>query len=263
VQTDLVMSSITVTNTSTTTATVAWGTSELASAVLEYGPTIAYGLSSTVAAATTQSIVLTDLTPATLYHYRIRATNSSGDIVRSGDRTFITNGTTINGLTVTPLTPRSVVVTWTTTEPVRARLRLTSASETTAYVGRSYATTHRVVMKSLDPLTRYTAAVTAAGSQTVATSKKFTTLALGISAPKIISAVARGSEITVVAKFTKPATVQISVDGKKASQHTLSATNELATLRVTGQSRAASTLRIRYTDSYGRLSPWTSAFNIK
>ncbi len=263
VQTDLVMSSITVTNTSTTTATIEWGTSELASAILEYGPTIAYGLSSTVAAATTQSIILTDLTRATLYHYRIRATNSSGDIVRSGDRTFITNGTTINGLTVTSLTPRSVVVTWTTTEPVRARLRLTSASETSAYVGRPYATTHRVVMKKLNPLTRYTAVVTAAGSHTVAASKKFTTLAAGISAPKVLSAVARGSEITVVAKFTKPATVEISLDGKRASQYALNATNGLATLRVTRQSRAARTLRIRYTDSYGRLSPWSSAFTIK
>lgn len=72
-------------------ATVTWTSSVPANSVVEYGETDSYGQSASNPTLTkSHSITLIGLTPATLYHYRVSSTDSSGHTVMSPDGTFAT-----------------------------------------------------------------------------------------------------------------------------------------------------------------------------
>lgn len=74
-----------------TGATVNWITGQLSNSVIDYGPTAAYGSLRTITeSVSNHTIALTNLTPYTTYHYRVRSTNSSGQTASSGDQTFNT-----------------------------------------------------------------------------------------------------------------------------------------------------------------------------
>ena len=78
--------------TGVTTLIVSFSTSEPAAAMVEYGPTADYGASVHQSLLSTgHSISLTGLVPGTLYHFRIIATDSSGNASTSGDFTAITS----------------------------------------------------------------------------------------------------------------------------------------------------------------------------
>lgn len=86
-----VISTVGSSNLADTVATIKWVTDEAANTVVDYGTTVAYG--STVSNATAvlnHAIALTNLTPATLYHYRVRSRNNTGLQSTSGDFTFTT-----------------------------------------------------------------------------------------------------------------------------------------------------------------------------
>jgi fibronectin type 3 domain-containing protein len=78
-----------------TTAGLTWLTDELADAQVEYGPTTAYGTSPAAnpSLATSHTWSLTDLTPGTLYHYRVKSRDAAGNLATSADFTFTTGGT--------------------------------------------------------------------------------------------------------------------------------------------------------------------------
>lgn len=86
-----VISSVGSSNLADTAATIKWVTDEAANTAVDYGPTVAYGSTmSNVTAVLNHAIALTNLTPATLYHYRVRSRNNSGLQSTSGDFTFTT-----------------------------------------------------------------------------------------------------------------------------------------------------------------------------
>ncbi|MFA6338806.1 MAG: peptidoglycan-binding protein [Candidatus Paceibacterota bacterium] len=76
-----------------TTATTTWTTDEVATSQVEYGLTNSYGLTSTLDSllVTSHSVVLSGLTASTLYHFRVRSTDASGNLSVSSDQTFTTN----------------------------------------------------------------------------------------------------------------------------------------------------------------------------
>lgn len=68
-----------------------WQTDAPADSVVDYGPTASYGSTVTNAAlVTTHNIQLDNLTSGTLYHYRVKSTNGSGETTTSGDFSFTT-----------------------------------------------------------------------------------------------------------------------------------------------------------------------------
>jgi hypothetical protein len=73
-------------------ARVSWSTDVLADAQVEFGPTVAYGLTT----PTNPSMVwshetqLTGLAPGTTYHYRVKSRNANGAAAVSPDATFFT-----------------------------------------------------------------------------------------------------------------------------------------------------------------------------
>lgn len=72
-------------------ATVNWKTNENADSVVEFGLDTNYGLSTSSSTQTVNHAVplnSTFLTPQTTFHYRVKSTDSSGNVATSADQTF-------------------------------------------------------------------------------------------------------------------------------------------------------------------------------
>ena len=84
--------SLIATTTATSTALITWTTDENSDSLLEYGSTSSYGtiLSGNAGTTTTHLISISDLTPSTTYHFRIRSTDTSGNIAHSADQNVTT-----------------------------------------------------------------------------------------------------------------------------------------------------------------------------
>jgi hypothetical protein len=80
----------TITNNS---VTINWGTDEPATTQVDYGLTAAYGNSSTMNAtlSNSHSETISGLMSLTVYHYRVRSTDTAGNLSVSGDQVFTTN----------------------------------------------------------------------------------------------------------------------------------------------------------------------------
>lgn len=100
-----VISNVNPTNVTSSSATINWTMNEAATSSLDYGTTASYG--TCVAApgtSTTQSIVLTGLSPSTVYHYRITATDAATNKTVGTDFTFTTTQTGVLPATRFPST---------------------------------------------------------------------------------------------------------------------------------------------------------------
>lgn len=85
------ISSISVSNNTDVSVTVHWTTSEETSCVIQYGLTTIYGTSKTSIGPLTHSVVLSGLTPATTYNFKIVATDYAGNVTSSSNSTFFTS----------------------------------------------------------------------------------------------------------------------------------------------------------------------------
>ncbi|MBI2208021.1 fibronectin type III domain-containing protein [Candidatus Woesearchaeota archaeon] len=87
-----VISSVTATGITSSSATIPWNTGEPATSQIEYGLTISYGTltSEVMTLVTSHSVTLTGLTAGTLYHYRVKSKDASGNLATSDDFTFTT-----------------------------------------------------------------------------------------------------------------------------------------------------------------------------
>ena len=93
----LVISGVTHTGITQGAATIRWTTNDASDSQVEYGFTTDYGnassaLNSTM--TTDHSVVLTGLTPRSIYHYRVRSKSAAGNTAVSGDFQFTTLGMT-------------------------------------------------------------------------------------------------------------------------------------------------------------------------
>lgn len=80
------------------TATITWTTNEPADSVVEYGLDTNYGLGASVGTQTTTHEVLLNssfITPKTVFHYRIKTTDGSGNVQTSPDQTVAIPGVPI------------------------------------------------------------------------------------------------------------------------------------------------------------------------
>jgi PGF-pre-PGF domain-containing protein len=87
-----VISNVTASSITTSSATITWTTDEPSDSIVEYGTTIAYGLTSSDATlVTSHSRSLTGLSAGTTYHYRVKSTDNAGNPAVSSDYTFTTS----------------------------------------------------------------------------------------------------------------------------------------------------------------------------
>ncbi len=95
------ISTIVVSNITTTSAKINWSTNESASSLVRYGLNTSY--SSSTASSTlvmTHSVPLAGLAPSTLYHFSVSSSDVFGNTATSTDRTFMTLGTSTPSTTI-------------------------------------------------------------------------------------------------------------------------------------------------------------------
>lgn len=90
-------------------ARVTWATSEAASGQIDYGASMSYGQQTQLnpVPVTTHTEFITGLNPGTVYHYRIRSSDSSNNLATSSNRTF----TTLSRLAKPPKPPGTLTFT--------------------------------------------------------------------------------------------------------------------------------------------------------
>ncbi|MCH8294679.1 fibronectin type III domain-containing protein [Candidatus Poribacteria bacterium] len=107
-----------------TTVTITWTTDEAADSQVEYGLGTTYGMSTPLDATlvSSHSAQITQLTPNTVYHYRVLSEDAAGNLATSDDFTFTTDSPpdttppTLTNIQATDLTDTTVTITWTTDE---------------------------------------------------------------------------------------------------------------------------------------------------
>jgi len=122
------ISGISVSDVSTTAATVNFTTNEAATTIIDYGLFNTYGsVYSNTSLVTSHVAAITGLTHNTTYNYRIRTTDISGNTQTSANGTFTTD---VDVTTVSPIitnvvavpTHNDATVTWTTNEASTSRV---------------------------------------------------------------------------------------------------------------------------------------------
>jgi hypothetical protein len=96
-----VISAVSASSISSSSATISWTTNQAGDSQVEYGVTTSYGSTSAVNSSQVQQhvVLLTGLTPNTTYNFRVRSKNGAGSLSVSGNYTFKTgaaSGTAVN-----------------------------------------------------------------------------------------------------------------------------------------------------------------------
>ena len=214
-------------------ATITWTTNVAANSQVDYGTTNGYGLSTPLNATlvTSHSAALSGLTPSTLYHFRVRSSDASGNQATSGDFTFTTLAATtppvISAVAAGSITSSGATITWTTNVAANSQVDY----GTTASYGQStplnatLLTSHSVSLSGLTASTLYHFRVRssdASGNQATSSDFTFTTappptsgsLTVAITAPAQGATV--GGTVTVTASASDSVTiigVQYQLDG--------------------------------------------------
>jgi hypothetical protein len=164
---------------------ILWNTNEGATSQVDYGEQITYGSSTALDSnmLTSHSMQLTNLKASTLYHYRVKSVDSSGNLSTSTDFTFLTApqpGPVLSAISVGPITADSAKITWQSDVAATSQV---DYGETTGYgsttpIDSTLVTSHSVSLNSLKNATQYHYRVTSknsAGTSTTSGDYTFTT----------------------------------------------------------------------------------------
>lgn len=187
-----VISNITTSGITTTSALVSWTTNEAAYGQFAYGTTTDYSTTTSWSGttATGYSQAVTGLTASTIYHFQIRAKDAAGNTATSTDLTLTTSAApditppVISSLGSGSIASTTAAINWTTDEPATSKvyygtttpLNLLGAS---FIADSSLVTSHSKTLSSLTAsTTHYYIAVSsdAAGNTATSTESSFTTL---------------------------------------------------------------------------------------
>ena len=171
----------------TSTARITWTTNESATSIVDYGLTVSYGTTVTGSSGLSHSVTLSGLTQGTLYHFRVRSADGSGNAAQSGDNTFTTTipgditPPVISAIAVSGVTGNSAIISWSTNEPATSHVDfgITVSYESGSVGDSALVTAHSVMLTGLASETLYHFRVRSAdGSGNAAQSgdNEFTTL---------------------------------------------------------------------------------------
>lgn len=91
------ISEVTASDITSTSATISWSTNRTADSRVHYGPTTGYGYGTSLGVfTTTHSVELSGLQPGTLYHYCVQSSDALGNIAISADFSFTTLSTEVS-----------------------------------------------------------------------------------------------------------------------------------------------------------------------
>jgi phosphodiesterase/alkaline phosphatase D-like protein len=155
------ISGVTISTTSSFSATIIWETDESATSKVEYALSPEYGLSSAVGGlVTSHSVTLANLVSAKTYHYRVISKDASGNESQSDDYTFMVCGTTkpsVSNVAASEITQTSARITWSTdvTSSSQVQYGPTSDFGMTSPLDSSLVNSHSVTLTGLIPGTYY------------------------------------------------------------------------------------------------------------
>jgi hypothetical protein len=147
-----------------TAALITWITNEPADSQVSYGTTASYGtmtpLNSTLAA--THRVLLTDLAPNTVYHYRVRSRDAAGNLAYSTvDRSFTTTASDSTPPKISSVAAAAgafaATISWSTDELADSRVAYGLTNKYGAWTSMSVmqATSHKLSLSNLAPNTVY------------------------------------------------------------------------------------------------------------
>ena len=244
----LVISAVTASAITGSSATITWTTDVIASSQVSYGTTTAYGSQTTLNSAlvTAHSVTLTGLGTGATYNYVVTSTSLAGGTATSLNFTFATPSTppaVITAVTASGISSTSATITWTTDQTAST---LVNYGTTTAYGSQSAlnstpVTAHSMTLAGLTPSTTYNYAVTSVnGSGTPTTSVNFTFATTAAPAPAITAVTASAisstsATITWTTDQTASTLVNYGTTTAYGSQSTLNSTLLTAhTVTLTG-----------------------------
>jgi hypothetical protein len=143
-----------------TGAIVTWSTDVNSTSQVEYGTSTAYGTMTTLDSTlvTSHSQTIGSLTAGTLYHYRVRSADGSGNLGVSSDFTFTTLASpVISGVASGSITTTGATVTWTTNTPTTSHVEYgtTAAYGYSTQLDPALVTSHSQTLSALQPGTTY------------------------------------------------------------------------------------------------------------
>jgi hypothetical protein len=151
-----------ITNITTTGATIVWLTDEPAHTAVDIGTSTSYGRTdSSLVLSTVHSITISGLSPTTGYHFRVRSRDGSGNATTSSDSTFTTltpdvTPPVISNRTVTGIGINTATIGWTTDEPSHSAVDVgTSLSYGRTDSSLNLVTNHSIIINALTPNTTY------------------------------------------------------------------------------------------------------------
>ncbi|MFH1089757.1 MAG: carboxypeptidase regulatory-like domain-containing protein [Candidatus Uhrbacteria bacterium] len=180
-----IISSLSVSTITTTSATITWMTDEPTSGTVNYGLTASYEIAPLInsSLAISHSLTLTGLISGGTYHYSVTSSDFCGNSTSSSDATFTTIDVVapvISNIEVLEITTDSARVIWTTNEATLSRI---DYGKTTAYgsalILGGFPTSFSVPLTGLSKNTVYHFKITAtdsSGNSAVSSDQTFTTL---------------------------------------------------------------------------------------
>lgn len=267
-----VISAISATGITPSSATITWTTDELSNSQVEYGLTTGYGSSTTLDATlrTSHTQGLSALASLTVYHYRVKSTDGAGNQSVSSDQTFTTaappdtTAPTITSFAASTITGTGAIVSWNTSELADTQIEfgLTTGYGTSSTVNSILLTNHAVTMSGLSSQTLYhvrARSSDAAGNLGLSSDLTFTTL--DITAPSV-SAIASSSISSTAATITWTTSEAADTQVEYGTTTSYGTTTTLVTALTTTHSSlltglSASTLyhyRVRSKDAVGNLT---------
>ncbi len=177
-------------------AAISWTTNEKADSQVEYGLTTSYGITSPLNAnqTTIHIVALGGLSANTLYNYRVRSRDASGNLAVSPNLTFRTTRDLASPVmsSVTAVTTESTVtVTWSTDENSTSELQYgtTSSLGQTTGVAVPLVRSHSMSVRGLAPGTTYYYRVLSKDGSGNQSASVIATVKTGDTIPPIVSGV--------------------------------------------------------------------------
>jgi hypothetical protein len=218
-----VISNVTATNITNTTATITWTTDQATSSQVNYGLSTTYTNSSTLSPTlvTSHSVTLTGLAAGATYDFDVMSADSSAVSSTSANSTFSTTGTApppvISNVSSSSVTSGSATITWTTDQ---ASTSVVNYGPTTGYGSTAslapLVTSHSVTLTGLSPNTTYdfdVVSANAANASSSSTNLTFTTTS-NTAPPPVLSYLAfwgvTSSEVTISWSTNEPATTAVA-----------------------------------------------------
>ncbi|MBI3805610.1 MAG: fibronectin type III domain-containing protein [Nitrospirae bacterium] len=250
-----VLSGITAANITSSSAVLSWTSNETATTQVDYGITTAYGASSSLNSTLTTSHgqTLTNLSPSTIYHYRVRSRDAAGNVGISGDNTFTTAAApdttppAISGISTTNVSTTGATISWTTNETSDTQIQygVTIGYGSATVQNTALTPSHSQSITGLTPSTIYHFRVLsrdAAGNLATSGDNTFTTTALPDTTAPVVSGIVASNMTATSAVITWSTNEAASSQVNYGTTSTYGSASPVDTTLVTSHSRTLTNL---------------------